>query len=519
MTDITAATSFPLLTRDANDPVAIIQKEIPCLGNIKGRVTAAEFLRHVSMVADQLPDHHYVINLCDSRYLFAVVFCAAILRGQTNLLPPNNKELTQVRLHERYGDVYMAQDWSCGVDISSSLPQFELSSLDLNAVLEPQNNNDLFEPPFIDQGHLAAISFTSGSTGNSKPNQKTWRTIVESTQINACHMLAGYSDTLYQLSTVPPQHMWGLETSVFFPLFTSVCIVDAKPLFPQDILDVLLNLAAPRMLVSAPVHLRALCASGLSFPDVSLVLCATSPLSAELAGHVETLFTESNDVIRSPKKALKESQPTSIGVVDNYSELPSELRSELREVYGCSEVGSMAIRHTAREDDWQLFHGIDLSWQDEVCIAMTDYLPEPVVLQDRIVIVSGGHFKLVGRDSDMVDIAGKRGSLLELNKMLLSFPGIIDGVIFIPKSKGVQSSYSKVSGLKASGLKKGGQSRLAAMVVLPDDMEIVSLRDYIGKNVDNAFIPRPIIKVDALPREENGKLPAQCLNEFYQQVK
>jgi len=489
MTDFTDATRFPLLIRNANDPVAIIGKEIPCLGGIQGKVTAADFLKHVSMVAGQLPEHQYVINLCDNRYLFALVCCAAIVRRQTNLLPPNNKELTQVRLHERYGDVYIAQDWTCSDDIPSSLPQFDLFDLDLRAALDSQNNNDLFEPPLIEGDHLAAISFTSGSTGDSKPNQKTWRTIVESTKINAGHMLVDYGDTLYQLATVPPQHMWGLETSVLLPLFASVCIVDAKPLFPQDILDVLSGLPTPRMLVSAPVHLRALCASGLLFPDVSLVLCATSPLSVELAVQVETLLTRSNSECRSElsRSGLR--------------------RSELREVYGCSEVGSMAIRCTAREDTWQLFHGITLNWQGEACIASTDYLPEPVVLQDRIVNFSDGRFKLGGRDSDMVDIAGKRGSLLELNKLLLAFPNIIDGVIFIPQ------------GAATSATKKEGQYRLAAMVVLPDNTAIESLRDYLSKNVDNAFIPRPMIKVDALPREENGKLTVKRLNDYYRALK
>jgi len=236
------------------------------------------------------------------------------------------------------------------------------------------------------------------------------------------------------------------------------------------------------MLVSAPVHLRALCASQLSFPVVNLVLCATSPLSDTLALEVEALLSQPE-----PKT------PSSVSL------------SELREVYGCSEVGSMAIRNTAAQVDWQLFTGIRLSENDVgATLAATEYLPEPVVLQDRIQVLPSGRFKLAGRDSDMVDMAGKRGSLLELNKMLLSFPGIIDGVIFIPESQ-----------------KKLGRAavRLAAMVVLPENIGILELKTYLSKHVDDAFIPRPIICVDALPREENGKLTVKRLNEHYQAVK
>ncbi|MGH1439461.1 MAG: AMP-binding protein [Cellvibrionaceae bacterium] len=481
------SSSFPLLTRDADDAIANITQDLPLLGGFQGQVRSAEFLLQVNRIAEQLPDYGYVINLCDNRYLFTLLFCAALVRGQTSLLPPNKKELTQTRLNERYGNVYIAHDWSCLDGIAADIPLFKLSDLEplLNDGGDDNRNNVHYEPPLIPLDHLAAISFTSGSTGDSKPNEKSWRTVVESSKINASHMLAGYREsdsTLHQLATVPPQHMWGLETSVFFPLFESVCVSDAKPLFPQDIADLLKCLPAPRMLVSAPVHLRALCASQLNFPVVNLVLCATSPLSDTLALEVEALLSQSETKM-----------PSSVNV------------SELREVYGCSEVGSMAIRNTAMQADWQLFTGISLSENDGgATLAATEYLPEPVVLQDRIQVLPSGGFKLAGRDSDMVDMAGKRGSLLELNKMLLSFPGIIDGVIFIPEPQ-----------------KKLGRAakRLAAMVVLPDNVGTLELKSYLSKHVDDAFIPRPIIAVSALPREENGKLTAKRLNEHYQAVR
>jgi len=165
----------------------------------------------------------------------------------------------------------------------------------------------------------------------------------------------------------------------------------------------------------------------------------------------------------------------------------------------------MAIRNTSVQGDWQLFSGISLNKNDDgATLASTEYLPESVILQDRIEMQSSGRFKLAGRDSDMVDMAGKRGSLLELNKMLLSFPGIIDGVIFIPDAQKKSASSTK---------------RLAAIVVLPEDVGRLELKAYLSKHVDDAFIPRTIIDVSALPREENGKLTTKRLNEYYQALK
>src|SRR5690606_7062595 len=170
---------------------------------------------------------------------------------------------------------------------------------------------------------LAALAFTSGSTGHPKANPKTWRMLTASSQINAAHMLAGQQELCFQLATVPAQHMWGLETSVLLPLFARVCATDSKPLFPLDVCKLLENLPEPRLLVSTPVHLRALTQSGLTWPPVWRVLCATAPLAASLAATVET-----------------------------------DMRAQLVEVFGCSEVGSMASRFTAQEDSWQLFEGL-----------------------------------------------------------------------------------------------------------------------------------------------------------------
>ncbi len=461
-----------MITRNANDPIALLFSALAPLPGVTGTITAQQFLTHVYCLSKQLPDQQYVINLCENRYLFMVAFAASILRQQTSLLPPNKKVMTQVRLSERYDNVYILHDGLLKSDNESTEIAPGIGDVNVSGV-DFGDSTEAIVCPEIPLDYLAAISFTSGSTGDSKPNLKTWRTIVESSRINANHMLESVSSTnndcttLYQLATVPAQHMWGLETSILLPLFEPVCVVDVKPLFPQDIYDVLQAMPVPRMLVSAPVHLRAICTSRLKYPEVELVLCATSPLSKELASSIEELFS-----------------------------------AQLREVYGCSEVGSMAVRKTAESDHWRLFTGINIERQDDgISIASTDYLPGQVVLQDQIEMSGQNHFQLKGRATDMVDIAGKRGSLLEINQVLLNFPGIIDGVVFMPTLK-----------------EERAVARLAALVVLPEGLAREDLRRYLRQHFDNAFIPRPIFNVESLPREENGKLPFGQLQAYYQKL-
>src|SRR6185436_3507265 len=84
------------------------------------------------------------------------------------------------------------------------------------------------------------------------------------------------------VATVPPQHMFGLETSVLLPWFSRIAVHAGRPLLPADVARALSEVPEPRILVSTPLHLETLVASGVRLPKVALVLCATAPLQPEL---------------------------------------------------------------------------------------------------------------------------------------------------------------------------------------------------------------------------------------------
>lgn len=450
------ATRLPLLERRLEDDLAHIGHPLTPLGKFTGRITVGEFVGQVMHLAAQLPEAECVINLCDNRYLFTLGFCAALVRGQTNLLPQNRAPATQVLLRERYPQGYLLHD---GLeDLLETCPQLNLSQLDLRA-------SPATEIPAIPADQLAAIAFTSGSTGHPKANPKPWHTFVTSSQMNAREMLGDdcREQLRFALATVPAQHMWGLETSLLLPLFARLCISDARPLFPLDVATALQQLPEPRLLISTPVHLRALVSSGVTMPQAAHLLCATAPLSTELAQATEASFG-----------------------------------GELIEVYGCSEVGSMARRRTAQADEWQLFEGLEFA--EDLSLIRGNHLPQAQPVQDRIETSDGRAFRLLGRGDDMVEIAGKRGSLQEMNKLLLATPGVVDGVVFMPEP-GQQAITRPVALVVGKGISK---QQLSAR---------------FAEHLDPVFMPRPLLLVDALPREDNGKLPRAKLLAFYRQLR
>jgi len=450
----------PLFDRPANALIAWLSEPIQ---GIEGEVSAQQFLQHVESLSKALPEAKHAINLCDNRYVFLVALCAVILRQQTNLLPSNKNTETQKRLAARYSSTYLIHDGELA--LSSDITTFNVHDV----VLQTANNNS--GVPNVSLDHLSVISFTSGSTGEAKPNLKTWRTLRESTAINSRYMLPNDHQVFSHLATVPGQHMWGLETSVLMSLFANMCLIDARPLYPRDIVNLLTRIPQPASLVSTPLHLRSLVALEGPLPAIDNVLVATAPLAQELAQAIEEKFD-----------------------------------TELREVYGCSEVGSMAVRRAAQTDVWTQFLGLNYVQNDlgETSVS-ADHLPDTVILEDRLEKVDENSFRLQGRATDQIKIAGKRGSLAEVNKVLMTYPSLLDGVVFFPPQD-------------------RPVPRLVAMVVLGQESSEKrsakdDLRAHFKKYLDSAFIPRPIILVDSLPREDSGKLIKTKLLEFYQATK
>src|SRR5256885_13586828 len=69
-------------------------------------IRVEEFLGEVRRLADLLPDRRYVVNLSSDRYQFTVGLCAALLRRQVNLLPPNVTPDLLNRMSLEYPDPY-----------------------------------------------------------------------------------------------------------------------------------------------------------------------------------------------------------------------------------------------------------------------------------------------------------------------------------------------------------------------------------------------------------------------------
>jgi acyl-coenzyme A synthetase/AMP-(fatty) acid ligase len=409
-------------------------------------------MQRVAAAALALPSEgRYLINLCEHRDNFLIAFCAALVRGHTNLLPSSRAEGV-------VDEVAALNPGSYRCDDAFIAAVAESSSATYNS----------FELP---GDHIAVKAFTSGSTGSPQGHIKFWRSFMGSTAQNAlrireCLAPAYGNARPWIVATVPPQHMYGLETSIILPLLSDMAVHAGRPLFPADIAAALAEVPEPRVLVTTPVHMRAIVASGQRFPPTALVVSATAPLDVELAQSIE-----------------------------------HQLESTVLEMFGSTETCVIAARRTSTEREWHLYPEVVLTPEEDGASVNAPWFVAPMRLQDLIELHSNSRFTIYGRNADMIEVAGKRASLAELTRRLLAIPGVQDAVVFQPDTP------------------NGGiVRRIAALVVAPS-LTAEAITDKLAHSVDPAFIPRPLAIVPRLPRNDVGKLPRENLLAALRPVK
>ena len=416
-------------------------------------VSAARFLADVRHVARSLPQGGHVLNFCNDRYRFAVVFCAAVVRGQMTLLPPTTTPNVIAAMRAFAADTYYVGDDDTVV-------------VDLPRATLPTDEGPLadFDIPLVAANQVVACVFTSGSTGEPQPHFKSWGALTANMRSEAKRFGVARGHTI--LGTVPPQHMYGFESTVLLPLLSGATLTAERLYDPADIDAALASAAAPRLVFITPFHLRAWMESG-DAAALETNVSATAPLSVALAREAE-----------------------------------QRTGARLHEIYGCTEAGQVATRRPSDAPEWTTYDGLRVWTEGERAMVAGGHVEQPTRLMDIIEpLEDGTRFRLHGRTADMVNIAGKRNSIGYLEHQLTAIPGVVDGAFFMPEEKDPD-----------------GVTRLMAFVVAPT-LSASAILAALRERVDPAFLPRPIVFVERLPRSLTGKLPRAQLEALARQAR
>ena len=436
--------SLPLVSHISPDSIVAWRAD--------GAVTLRQFLAEVGQLVAAFPAGTHLLNMCGDRYRFSVGLAAAMVANKVSLLPSTHTPEVVRQIKAFAPDVFCLTDSErCPVD----LPQLRYPVMAPGLAV-------VFAIPQIDSRQRIAVVFTSGSTGTPQPHGKTWGALVSSVQAEALRvgMLHDTASTI--VGTVPAQHMYGFESTVLMAWLSGNAFSHTQPFYPADICRALAAVPTPRVLVSSPVHLRALLDAGLALPEMAQVVSATAPLSAQLAQDIE-----------------------------------ARGQAPLTEIYGCTETGLIATRRSTQTAEWHLLPGVRLLADGEQVRACGAHIASPIAMNDVLEPLGEQHFLLHGRLADLVNIAGKRHSLASLNHLLNSIPGVVDGAFYMPDE-----------------IDHDRTTRLAACVVAPG-MNASALLAVLREHIDPVFLPRPLLLVDALPRNSAGKLPRAALQALF----
>jgi acyl-coenzyme A synthetase/AMP-(fatty) acid ligase len=254
--------------------------------------------------------------------------------------------------------------------------------------------------------------------------------------------------------------MFGLEASVMLSLISGIPVLDRRPLLPADVGAAFEACPQGCIWVTTPLHLRSLVRSDERLPNCKGVVASTMPLAATLAHQVEAL-----------------------------------LEAPVYEIYGSTETGAIATRRTTGSSTWRPLPRVRLESTSSCTQVWGEHFSSPQRLGDHVAIDDVGSFVLLGREADMIKIAGRRASLSGLNELLQEMPGLSDGVFYLPSTD--------------------NPAERLVLIHSGHALDRAFIDAWLRERMDAAFLPRAIIRVDRLPRSGAGKIPRASLDEIY----
>jgi acyl-coenzyme A synthetase/AMP-(fatty) acid ligase len=416
----------------------------------QGPVSVGQFVADVLQLMPLLPREAAVLNVCQDRYRFLVGLMATLTLGRVSLLPTSHTPEMVRELINFTPDIVCLHDGSAS-DIALGLIAYPD---------KPGTPSADLEMPWIEESRVVAYLFTSGSTGKPVAHCKTWGCLVRDARAAAARL--GLADSGYTMvGTVPAQHMYGFESTVLISLHGGCATWSGRPFYPADIAATLARVPRPRALVTTPFHLQSLISSGVEAPALDMILSATAPLSPILAREAE-----------------------------------ARLGAPLYEIFGSTETGQIASRRTIESPLWTLLPEVHLIHEGGRTYAEGGHVQQRYVLADVIESPNAREFLLHGRSTDMINIAGKRTSLGYLNHHLNSIAHVEDGSFFCP-----------------SAMAGASVERLCAFVVAPR-LTPAQLLSELRQRIEPVFLPRPLLFLERLPRNDTGKLPTADLQNL-----
>jgi long-chain acyl-CoA synthetase len=284
----------------------------------------------------------------------------------------------------------------------------------------------------------------------------------------------GISSVDLNFGVIPVSHSYGFSNLLTPLIARGVPMVLSRDRTPRAVLDHLARTSAT-VFPGMPVFYQAFCEieNFPALPKLRLCISAGAPLPLSIAKKFRGKF----------------------GLA-------------IHSFYGASECGGICYDLEANRDvDGFVgapMHDVDLEMVDSKAAssrvrvrsaaAGDGYFPEPdeerlsagIFMPDDLLAREGAGFKIVGRISDVINVAGKKVNPAEVEERLLRFPGVRQAIAF-----GRESTLRN--------------EEVAACVVADVDLSESKLLEFCRSGLSAWQVPKRIFLVDSIPSNERGK--------------
>lgn len=274
-------------------------------------------------------------------------------------------------------------------DDSNKILQNELEDLNIQKFSDIKNETKYSENIF-DKHNFSFLYYTSGSTGFPIAALKTKENI--SSEIDDLTTLLSSYTIKKVIVTVPFIHIYGSLFGLFYPLHNNIDIVLKEHFLPNDLLDLIDDYS---LVITTPLYIKALNKiSSKKDLNKSIFISSTAPLLSEDA------------------KEFKE-----------------KFNSNVIQIFGSTETGGIAYKQSD-EELWTPLKSVKISTNKNSELKVNSPYVSNIIYEKEFkqtnyeiqtfdyVELLDNKFKLIGRSSQILKIAGKRYSTIQIENIL-----------------------------------------------------------------------------------------------------
>jgi long-chain acyl-CoA synthetase len=322
------------------------------------------------------------------------------------------------------------------------------------------------------QRQPSLLKLTSGTTARPRAIRFRGQQLLADCE-NICETM-GITDADLNFGVIPISHSYGFSNLITPLIARGVPMVLSADRLPRAVLNDVVRTKAT-VFPGMPVFYQAFCEMDEppELPNLRLCISAGAPLTAARATKLREIF-----------------------------------KQPIHSCYGSSECGGICYDREGSdlEDGFvgSPMNKVDLEFIDPAAEASQirvrsaavgdGYFPEPdeerlsggVFVPDDLLARHGSGFKIVGRISDVVNVAGKKVNPAEVEAQLLQFAGVREAIVF-----GRKSSLRN--------------EEVAACVVAEPNVRESDLLTFCRTRLSGWQVPRRIFLLDEIPVNERGK--------------